>query len=189
MKKNQKKGKGMDERQKLINYKAMSVGWLFLMAYVLFQLVYKIIRDEGFILELIIVYAGFGIVSLVRRIIGDIQCPRGITNKPLPTGNTKEDKRKRHIDYLLEGMMFSGIITLMLVSVFIFSSTPNDTLVIEIFSFGGTYNAVSVFIACAIAFFIVLTAIGYWACYMDKEQKIKEYNRMCEELENENTEE
>jgi len=105
------------------------------------------------------------------------------------TGNTKEDKRKRHIDYLLEGMMFSGIVTLMLVPVFLFSSTPNDTLVIEIFSFGGTYNAVSVFILCAIAFFIVLTAIGYGACYMDKEQKIKEYNRMCEELENENSDE
>jgi hypothetical protein len=189
MKKNLNKGKGMDERQKQINNKAMSVSWLFLTACVLFQLVYKMLHDASWFWELIILYAAFGIVALVRRLMGDIQCPRGITNKPLPTGNTKDDKRKRHIDYLLEAILFSGIFTLMLVPVFAFSSTSNDTLVIQIFSFGGTYNAVSVVVVCAIAFFIVAAAVGYLSCFLVKEEEIKKYNQMCAELENETAEE
>jgi hypothetical protein len=121
--------------------------------------------------------------------MGDIQCPKGITNKPLPTGNTKEDKRKRHIDYLLETILFSGVITLMLVSVFVFSSAPKDTLVIQIFSFGGTYNAVSVVVICAIVFFILAAAVGYLSCFLVKEDEIIKYNQLCDELENETTEE
>jgi len=174
----------MDERQKQINHKAMSVGWLFLMICLLCEVVYKIIRDEEFIWELIVLYAGFGVISIARKIFGDIQCPMGFTGKPLPTGYTKADKKIRRIHYLLESLVFSGVLTLMLSLVIAFGTDTSGTLIIEFFSFGGIYNTVSVFIICAAAFFILVTGIGFFACHSEKEHKLKEYNRMCKELEN-----
>jgi len=186
MKNHQKqKGKKMDERQKQINYKAMSISWVFLTLYLLSECIYRIVNNENFIFQLIALYTSFGIISLSRRIFGDVQCPEGITGKPLPCGYTKEDKKKRHIDYLLEGIMFSGILTLMLSLIFLFATDVNDVLLIEIFSFHGTYNMISVFIICVVLFFTVVTGIGYFACSIDKEQKLKEYNRICDELDKE----
>lgn len=183
MKNPQRKRNGMDERQKQINFKAISVGWGVLVICLCGEIIYKTLKEMNCAFEWIVLFASFLAVSVSRRIFGDIQCPRGFTGKPLPTGYAKADKKKRRVNYLLESLVFSGILTLILSLAIAFGTDTSGTLIIEIFSFGGTYHAISVFILCAVAFFILVTGIGFWACYMEKEQKLTEYNRICAELE------
>lgn len=93
------------------------------------------VNNTADLFEMLVLCATLAVVSIARNVLGDIKCPTGITGKPLPGGDTKQEKRARHVDYLLESLIFSSILTVVAVLIVAFSVAASETLVLDFFSF------------------------------------------------------
>ena len=109
----------MDERQVQINIKAMAWGYFFLGLCLIAAMIYNIITTESLGWEFWALIGGCLVTIIARRFLGDVEQPRDIHNRPLPTGSSKEDRRLRHKNYAKESLCFAGgctALTLLLIS-------------------------------------------------------------------------
>ncbi len=108
MKKNKEKQNFnvLDERQMQIVQKAGANGYIFLLVYLVVISFYKIVVGGDPIWELLGVFGSAIIVIVSRRLLGDVEQPVDYLNRPLPTGNSKDDKSVRIKNYTIKSVMF-----------------------------------------------------------------------------------
>ncbi len=175
----------MDERQKSILVKAQAIAGVFLMLCVVASLVYDIITtgDAGWELWALI---GTALVMLIsRRVMGDVEAPKDIFNRPLPTGNSKEDRRRRKIDYAVQSLLFAGVVAVMDVVLIGFGKDEVTDMELTKLLFPSLGHVTTVIVTAVIAF-ATMFVISYAAEYLVNEcYVVKAYNRMLNELEDE----
>ena len=98
----------MDERQKQITGKAIVFGFLFLVVCLLIATIYRIVTSAEAGWELFAIVGASFVIIIARWIMGDIEQPLDHKNRPLPTGNTKPEKRIRCKNYAVGSVLFGA---------------------------------------------------------------------------------
>jgi len=172
----------MDERQKTILFKSAAIAGGFALLCIVASLIYDIVvtGDAGWELWALI---GTSLVLLIsRRMMGDVEAPKDIFDKPLPTGNSKEDRRRRKIDYLLQSLLFGGVFAVMDIVLIGFGKDDVTDMELTKLLFPSLDHITATAVTAVIAF-VTMFVISYAIDYVIKEHYIiKSYNRMLEQL-------
>lgn len=175
----------MDERQKTILLKSAAFAGLFLMLCITASLIYDIVTtgDAGW--ELWAIIGASAVVLISRRIMGDVEAPTDIFDKPLPTGNSKEDRRRRKIDYVLQSLVFAGAFAVMDILLIGFGKDDVTDMELTKLLFPALDHITATAVTAVIAF-VSMFIISYCLEYLIKEHYVvKSYNRMMAALDEE----
>ena len=173
-----------DERQKLIGYKSLSVTCVFLIVCLSVATIYNIITTDTMGWEFWGLLGACVVMAASRRLMGDIEEPKDIMNRPLPLGYAKQDKHKRKINYACTSAMFGlacGVFDILLV-LFAENDSVDYDLTQLLFPSLGKWATVAV---TAVITFVTAFVISYVMDYILGEHKIKKYNQMLKELDEE----
>ncbi len=182
--KNKTRIEPMDERQKLIQTQAMAWGYVFLCLSLVVAMIVRFVRTEEAGWEFFILIMGCIVVLLARRILGDVEQPKNLAGKPLPTGSSKKDRAARKIDYALGSCIFAGVFAVMDILLVSFGKTTSDLEITEYLF--PTLNRGLVIALSAVVSFVTMFLISFVFTYLITEHfKIKRYNKMLAELEDE----
>jgi len=177
------KHNGMDERQMQINTKAMAIGGAFLSLCVAASMIYKVITTEDMGWEFWALIGTCLVLLSSRNLLGDVEQPKDMLGRPLPTGNTKEEKRLRKRDYALGGLLFGGVCAAMDVLLIGFGWDEVTDLELTELLFPGLGKIPTVALTAVIAL-VSMGLISYIFDYLVGEFfKVKRYNKMLSELE------
>ena len=178
----------VDERQSLITQKAITFGFLFLIACLFIATIYRIATsgDAGWELFAII---GAAIVILVsRRIMGDVEQPLDYKNRPLPTGNSKSDRITRCKNYAVGGALFGLTFAVMDILLFLFGESELDDYELTQLIFPNLSKEATITVTALFSFvffFLVSFAFDY---LIGEFYKVRRYNKMMSQLDSEENE-
>ena len=99
----------MDERQLLISIKAMACGFVFLLACIIISMFCNIFTTGEAGWEFWAMLSSTLVILIARRILGDVEQPRDLMGKPLPTGSSKNERQLRKKDYALQSLIFAAV--------------------------------------------------------------------------------
>ena len=175
----------MDERQKQITAKAVTNGFIFLIICMVIALVHDIATtgDAGW--ELWSLIGASLVIIISRRILGDVEQPKNIMGKPLPTGSSKQDRTARKKDYAIQSGIFALACACM--DILLMSAGAEDVTDYELTTllFPSLEKGVAVAVTAVIAF-VTMFIISYVCEYLIGEQyTVKRYNKMLAELDSE----
>ncbi len=190
--KNKKENKNpyiIDERQMQIRGKSAAVAFVFVLICLGVATVYRVVTTDNIGWEFWVILASLAVMLIAGRIFGDIEAPKDIFGKPLPLGNSKEDKKARKKDYFLRSVYFALGMTVMeiiLITTGEFELTDMDVAEAIFPNLGrGATIAVTVVIA-----FVSMFIISYVCDYIIGEKfKVKRYNALMAKLDAEEDEE
>lgn len=172
----------VDERQKAIRKTAGVISGAFLLVCLIISGAYNIYTtgEIGWEFWAIIGYPiVFGISS---RILGDVEPPKDMMNRPLPTGNSKADKKARIKHYWAESAIFA--VTCAVMDVILIALGKEDITDFEIVKtvFNGL-DLVSITVITAIFAFVTSAVIFFVCDYLINEKySIPKYNKAMEAL-------
>ncbi len=177
-----------DERQMQIRGKSAVVALVFVLICLGVATVYRIVTTDNIGWEFWVILASLAVMLIAGRIFGDIEAPKDIFGKPLPLGNSKEDKKARKKDYFLRSVYFALGMTVMeiiLITTGEFELTDMDVAEAIFPNLGrGATIAVTVVIA-----FVSMFIISYVCDYIIGEKfKVKRYNALMAKLDAEEDE-
>lgn len=174
----------IDERQVQINLKAMAWAGIFLLGCIIVSMLVKIFTTDGLGWEFWAILGASAVVFITRRILGDVEQPRDLFNRPLPTGNSKEDRSRRKKDYCLQSVMFASVCTGMDILLIGFGKDVADLELAQLL-FPGLNHWAAVAISAVIAF-VSTFLISYLFDYVIGEfYTVRRYNKMLAELDDE----
>ena len=125
---------------------------------------------------------GCGVILLARRILGDVEQPKDLMGKPLPTGSSKKERQRRKKDYALQSLIFAAVCSGMDVLLIGFGKEENTDIAITQTLLPGLPHTVTVVIT-AVLTFAVMFLISYIFEYLVSEKyKVRKYNQMLAEL-------
>lgn len=171
-----------DERQMQIRGKSAVVALVFVLICLGVATVYRVVTTENIGWEFWVILATLAVMLIAGRVFGDIEAPKDIWGKPLPLGNSKEDKRARKKDYLLRSVSFAlgmAVMEIILIATGEFELTDMDVseAIFPNLSRGATI-AVTVVIA-----FVSMFIISYVCDYFIGEKfRVKRYNALMAKL-------
>ncbi len=172
----------MDERQQAITLKAIAFGGIFVVLCMIVAIAVDIVNtgDVGWEFWALI---GASLVMLIsRRVMGDVEAPKDMFNRPLPTGDSKEDRRERKKDYALQSLVFASAFAVMdlVLAGFGVEDLSDLEFIQAVLPSANHVTAVAVTVVFA---FVSMFAVSYVCEYLIGEQyKVKTYNRMMAEL-------
>ena len=178
----------MDERQKEITQKAIVFGFFFLILCLLIATVHRIVTTGEAGWELFSIIGSSIVILLARRLLGDVEQPTDLMNRPLPTGNSKADRRCRCKSYVLGSLIFGLTFGVMDILVIKFGTAGTEELALTEYLFpqlsAGMTLAVTALIAFASAFLI-----SFLFDYLVGEYvKVRRYNKLMAQLDAEEAE-
>ena len=171
-----------DERQKQIEYRAMSIAGIFLMICVAIAMVYKVIKTDNIGWEFWVFFGALIILSLSKRIFGDIEQPKSIIGKDLPVGNLKEEKKVRKMNYAIESAIFAFAYSMIDILLVILGKEDITDYELTSLFFPNLNNEMTIVLTALISF-VVMFVISFVLEYIVGENKVKKYNEMLEKLE------
>lgn len=171
-----------DERQKEIYRKACCAAYIFLVLCVGASLIYKVFTTESMSWEFWALIGCCLVMLITKRILGDVEEPKDVWGKPLPTGDSKQDKRARKKNYALESMFFALGMTV--ADVLLVATGTNDLEELELaeYLFPSLDRITTIVITAALAFvgaFIISFIFDY---IIGEKFKVAKYNKMISEL-------
>lgn len=178
----------MDERQSQIMDKALASAGVFAVLCLTVATVVRIVTtgDAGWELFAIV---GYCLVLLIaNRKFGNIEAPEDVWGKPMPTGDSKEERRIRKKNYALGSLAFAAAWAVMDVILILLGKTDVTDFDIakELFpnvAFGW------VVVVTAVIAFVSMFAVSYTFDYLIGEKyKVKRYNEMIARLDEEEEE-
>lgn len=178
----------VDERQKQIRSKAGVISGVFLLICLIASGIYNIATtgDIGWELWGIIGYpVVFGIAC---HVFGDIEQPRDIFGRLMPTGSSKEEKRIRRKNYILESVIFATACAVMDVILIGFGAEDitDFEIVKKIFP---NMTHIPVVIITAVLAFVSMFFISFLAEYLvDERYRVTKYNKTIEDLQDDEDE-
>ncbi len=175
----------IDERQAQINLKAMAWAGVFLLGCIIVSMFVKIFTADTLGWEFWAILGASVVAIITRRILGDVEQPRDIMNRPLPTGSSKEDRKCRNKDYCLQSLMFACICTGL--DILLMCSGKEDVADLQLTQllFPGLSHWTAVAVSAVIAF-VGTFVISYIFDYLVGEYyTLRRYNKMISDLEDE----
>ena len=177
-----------DERQMQIRGKSAVVALVFVLICLGVATVYRVVTTENIGWEFWVILATLAVMLISGRVFGDIEAPKDIWGKPLPLGNSKEDKRARKKDYLLRSVYFAlgmAVMEIILIATGEFELTDMDVAEAIFPNLSrGTTIAVTVVIAF-VSMFIISFVFDY---IIGEKFKVKRYNALMAKLDAEDEE-
>jgi uncharacterized membrane protein (DUF106 family) len=170
-----------DERQKMIGHKSLAVTCIFLMVCMSVATIYDMITADTIGWEFWGLLGACVVMAVARRLMGDIEEPKDLFNRPLPLGYAKQDKQKRKLNYALNSALFGlacGVFDILL-ALFGKNDSVDYDLTQLLFPSLGKWATVAV---TAVMAFVTAFVISYVIDYLLGEHKIKKYNQMLKEL-------
>ncbi|MBR6645139.1 MAG: hypothetical protein IKL21_05185 [Clostridia bacterium] len=188
MKKENNQIKPMDERQSAITNKAIVFAYLFLVLCLFIVTIYKIVTTSEAGWELFAIIGSAAVILIARSIMGDVEQPLDYKNRPLPTGSSKPERIARIKHYAVGSFFFGLTFAVMDVLLMLFGvneMTDMDLTEVIFPSLGkGTTIAVT-----AVITFVTMFIVSFIFDYLIGEfYKIKRYNKMIAELDEEDDE-
>lgn len=173
----------MDERQLQINTKAICWGGGFLALCVIISMIWKIIATESLGWEFWALIGTSAVIGIASHLMGDIEQPKDLFKKPLPTGSTKEERNARKKNYALESLIFASVCTAMETLLFAFGEVEISDLSLAQHFFPTLNPTVAVIISAVISFAVTF-GLSYWVDYLYGEKfTVARYNKMIRQLE------
>lgn len=186
--KKKKQTEQMDERQLQINAKALCWGGGFLALCVIISMIWKLISTESLGWEFFALGGASLVIAISSNLMGNIEQPRNLFMKPLPTSSTKEDRKIRKLSYSLEGLTFASVCTVGEILFFIFAEKEGSDLSLVETIFPGFPPVLGVIISAVISFGITF-GLSWVVDYLIGEKFIvARYNKMLSELDSDEDE-
>ncbi len=172
----------MDERQKEIRLKAIAFGGVFVVLCLIIAIAVDIVNTGDVGWEFWALIGASFVVVISRRIMGDVEAPKDFFDRSLPTGDTKEDRRYRKMDYARKSALFAGVFAVMDVLLIGFGAEELTDLVLTEMLFPSLGHAATTAVTAVIVF-VTMFVISYVCEYLIGEYyKVKTYNRLMAEL-------
>lgn len=177
-----------DERQKEIYRKSCCAAYIFLVLCVGASLIHKVITTESMSWEFWALIGCCLVTLIAKRVLGDIEEPKSIWGKPLPTGNSKQDRRARKKDYAQGSLFFALGMTVG--DILLVSTGTNDLEELELaeYLFPSLDRIPTIAITALLAFagaFVVSYVFEY---IVGEKFKVARYSKMISELDAEDDE-
>ncbi len=177
-----------DERQQAINHKATTFGFAFLIVCLFVSTVYRVVTTDNIGWEFFAILGSCIVIWIARRFMGDIEEPRGINNQPLPLGDTKEDKKIRFKNYVMSSGIFGLSFAVMDILLIGFGKEDVTDYEFAKVLFPSLSKGTTIAVTAVIAF-ATMFAISLVGDSLIGERKVKKYNRMLKELDDEDQDE
>lgn len=175
---------GMDERQQLINTKAVAAGGIFMTVCICTSMIWRLVTTEELGWEFWSLIGCCLVMIIARRAMGDVEAPKSILDKPLPTGSSREERSVRKKDYAWKGLIFAGVCAAMDVLLVCFGKDDVADYEVAELLFPQLSKPVTVAVTAVIAF-VVTFAVSWLVDYLVGEYAAKRYNQMLAELDDE----
>ena len=175
---------GLDERQQMINTKAVAAGGVFMMVCICISMIWRLVTTEELGWEFWSLIGCCLVILIARRAMGDVEAPKSILNQPLPTGNSREERIIRKKDYTYQSLLFAAVCTVLDGLVVWFSKDEATDLELAELLFPQLSKPVTVAITAVIAFAVTF-AVSWLVDYLVGEYAAKRYNKMLAELDDE----
>ncbi len=114
------KNEMIDERQKLIGIQSLANAGIFMMICVIISGAYKIATTGVPGWEFWSMLGACVVMLVSRRLLGDVEQPKDIMNRPLPVGNSREDRNARKKNYAIQSAIFAFACAAMDIMLFAF---------------------------------------------------------------------
>ena len=179
----------MDERQKEITQKAVVFGFFFLILCLLSATIYRIVTtgDAGW--ELFSIIGSSVVILLARRILGDVEQPTDLMNRPLPTGNSKADRQCRCKTYALGSLIFGLTFGVMDILVIKFGTAGTEELALTEYLFPQLSSGMTLTVTAIIAFTSAFLISFIFDYLVGEYFKVRRYNNLMAQLDAEEEEE
>ena len=144
------------------------------------SLIYNIITTESTGWEFVALIVAAVVIVITRRFLGIFDDPRDAFGRPLPLGDSKEEKRKRNLSYFLESLIFAVICTGLDVALFAESKES-----IEEGLLGTAFEGMNFFVfltVIGIVTFVVTFVISFSFEYVVNEKARKKFNEMMSDM-------
>lgn len=172
---------GLDERQQMINTKAVAAGGVFMMVCICVSMIWRLVTTEELGWEFWSLIGCCLVILIARRAMGDVQPPKSILDKPLPTGNSREERRFRKRDYACKSLIFAGTCAVM--DVVLVWAGKEDVADLELVkALFPQLDMIWLVVLSAVLAFAVTFGISWVAEYLVGEHTVKRYNKMLAEL-------
>lgn len=178
---------GMDERQQLINTRAVAAGGVFLFICVCVAMIWRIATSEELGWEFWAVIGTSLVIFFTTRALGDVEVPKSLSDKPLPTGNSREDRTARKVDYALRSLLFAGFCTVADILLLSFGEEEMADYELAELLFPQLDKTMTIVVTAVISF-VIGFAISWLVEYLAGEHTVKRYNKMLAELDGEDEE-
>ena len=145
--------------------------------FVIAEITYKIrVSGEGCTWEIILLFLMLTVFGLFQKLFSKGEIPKDLKGEPLPTGDTKSDKKKRNAFYRFNAFVYSVIFSLALIVAFLSGTFISEISIgSELFANSEIPNFLFGLIIVAVTFpifYLLSLAIEYvWYEY-----KISQYN-------------
>lgn len=176
----------IDERQQQINCRAMANAGIFLGLCICASMIYKMVTADSMGWEFFAILGACVVVIISCRVMGDVEQPKDIMNRPLPVSDSKQDRRARKINYAIQSGLFAlGFMVMDILLVGFGKSVVDYELATVFFSSLGKGMTIAVTAVIALVFSFVGS---YIIDYLVGEHAVKKYNKMLAQLDAEDDE-
>lgn len=170
-----------DERQMQITNRALANVGIFMLVLLTAVFFYKLVVYEAFSWEGAAVLIAVIIIHITQRVMGEVERPKDVLNKPMPLGNSKKDKTKRKISYALESAIYA--LGFAVADILLVASGKDDLSEPEIAEkLFANVGETGIIIITAVVSFIISFAVFYIIEYILSERKVKRYNALMAKL-------
>lgn len=188
MKRNNYSIEPMDERQNQILLKAIVCGFIFLILCLFIATIWQIAATGDVGWELFGIIGASAVILIARRVMGDVEQPLDYKNRPLPTGDSKADRRVRCKSYAVGSAIFGLVWAVMDVLLIGFGSEEATDFDLAQMLFPSLSREATIAVTAVIAF-VTMFLISFLFDYLVGEfYKVRRYNRMMEQLDREESE-
>ncbi len=180
--------KPLDERQSAITNKAIVFAYLFLVLCLLIATIYKIATTSEAGWELFAIICSGMVILIARSIMGDVEQPLDYKNRPLPTGNSKPERIARIKDYVVRSVFFGATFAVMDILLMLFGEKEFTDMELTEVIFPSLGKGATIAVTAVISFasgFIISFIFDY---LIGEFYKVKRYNKMIAELDEEDDE-
>ena len=121
------------------------------------------------------------VIVVANRIQGNIEQPKDMLNRPLPTGNTKTERRKRKIAYALDSGMYALTFAVMDITLFALGEDVTDFQMVKenLPSLNRTWLVVITSVFAFVTTFLIFYVFEY---LIGEKYKVRKYNKMIAQL-------
>lgn len=171
----------IDERQKLIGLKTARVVLVFLLACLFAAMIVRLVRTDDLGWEFWALIGSCAVGAVTNRLLGNVEVPKSLLGKPLPTGNSRKDRVARCKNHLLESLIFSLACTAV-DGIAIFFFAPDDEPVLPV-QWASELNGTTGKLVVVASTFVIMLVVSFVVEYLIVEKiKLKQYNKMLADL-------
>lgn len=182
MKKQNNQNNVLDERQMQIRSKSTLATLVFVLTCLIIAMIYRVATTDEIGWEFWVIIGACLVSVISNRFFGDIEEPKDIFGKPLPLGNSREDKMARIKDYVLQSGIFA--LACMAMDIILIVKGRDDVTDMEVAEmiFPNLGRTETIIVTAVIAF-VSMFAISFICEYFIGEKfKVKRYNKLMAEL-------